>query len=127
MASGGSNFSWQTMTAMPTKRVFSVAVEVDGKLYVIGGCDQRGVPLDCFEEYNPSNGKWKRLMNMPTKRAAPAVVVIGKKIVVMGGVSVSQEPLDVVEVYDVTEKKWFTDRESLKDRLLGLSAFQRGE
>ena len=34
---------------MPTKRVFSTPVEAKGSLYVVGGCDQMGTPIDAFE------------------------------------------------------------------------------
>ena len=44
-----NEFKWETIKVMPTKRVFSSPVEVKGMLYVIGGCDKMGVPIDAFE------------------------------------------------------------------------------
>ena len=65
-------------------------------------------------------------MQMPTKRAGTCAVVVGDKIVAMGGIDTEQVPLDVVEVYDITAKKWET-KESLKEKLNGISAVVRGK
>ena len=73
-----SGFKWNSLEGMPTKRVFSTPVEVDGILYVVGGCDQRGTPLNTFESYNPKKRKWFRLANMPSKRAGVCVLAVGE-------------------------------------------------
>lgn len=51
MANADDNrtFRWESLKGMPTKRVFSTPVEARGSLYVIGGCDQMGTPIDAFE------------------------------------------------------------------------------
>ena len=68
MAAGNNfSYSWSSFKSMPTKRVFSVAVELDDKLYVVGGCDQRGTPLDSFEVFNPSKKNWMQLAQMGVK------------------------------------------------------------
>ena len=119
------SYKWECLKGMPTKRVFSTPVECDGKLYVVGGCDEKGIPLASMEVYDPQRRQWTELPDMPTKRAGPAVGVVGKKIVAFGGVSTSQEPLDSVEMYDVDKKVW-TVMESMKERLLGISCVVRG-
>ncbi len=44
------SYKWETLKPMPTKRVFSTPVEAsNGHLFVIGGCDQMGTPIDAFE------------------------------------------------------------------------------
>ena len=48
-ADGGKPYKWETLKGMPTKRVFSTPVEAKGSLYVVGGCDQMGTPIDAFE------------------------------------------------------------------------------
>ncbi len=120
------SFKWDSLKAMPTKRVFSTPYEADGKLFVVGGCDARGTPIDSVESYDPQKKAWARLANLPTPRAGPAVGSVGKKVVAMGGVSINQDPLDVVEIYDMEKKKWTTG-ETLKEKLLGLIAVVRGE
>ena len=48
-ADGDKSYKWETLKGMPTKRVFSTPVEAKGMLYVVGGCDQMGTPIDAFE------------------------------------------------------------------------------
>ncbi len=44
------SYKWESLKPMPTKRVFSTPVEAaNGHLFVIGGCDQMGTPIDAFE------------------------------------------------------------------------------
>lgn len=124
MAEGGkkpASYRWESLKSMPTKRVFATAVEVDNNIYVVGGCDQKGSPLNSFEVYYTEKREWKKLKPLPTKRASVAAVAVGKKIVVIGGVSESQTPMDAVEMYDIETKQW-TQMESMKDGLLGVSA-----
>jgi N-acetylneuraminic acid mutarotase len=117
--------TWQSLKPMPTKRVYaSPVVGADGQLYVIGGCDATGTPIDCFESYHLSKMRWFRLANVPTKRASPCVVEVKGKLLALGGVSVTQQPLNVVEVYDPVEKEW-SSKDVMKDHLMGLSAVVR--
>jgi len=126
MATAGSiKPVWKSAKPMPTKRVYSSPVVVDGQLYVVGGCDSTGTPLDCFESYHAGRDRWYRLANMPTRRASPCVLHAGNKLVAMGGVSVTQQPLNVVEVYDPAEKEW-TQQDVMKDHLIGVSGVVRG-
>jgi len=116
---------WKSVKTMPTKRVYSSPVICGDQLYVVGGCDSSGVPLDCFESYHSGRDRWYRLANVPTKRASPCVLQTGGKLVAMGGVSTTQQPLNVVEVYDPSEKEW-THQDVMKDHLMGISGVVRG-
>ncbi|XP_060062953.1 kelch domain-containing protein 8B-like [Ylistrum balloti] len=118
-ATGGS-YKWETLKMMMNPRVFATPVLHNGELYIIGGCDEKGEPLDSCEHYNAAKRKWNTLNSMPTKRAAPACGVVKDKIVAIGGVGISQDPVDAVEVYCISSKKW-TVMESLVRPLLGLS------
>ena len=120
------SYKWETLKAMPSKRVFASPLVHEDNLYIIGGCNERGIPLDCFEMFNTKQKKWHRLQNIPTKRAAPAVVASGTKIIAVGGVSESQHPLSAIEIYDIAEKKW-TVVDPLGDKLLGISCVLRGK
>lgn len=126
MACGdGLKTLWQSQKSMPTKRVYtSTVVSSDGQIYVVGGCDASGTPLDCFESYHIGRNRWFRLANLPTKRASPCVVEAGGKLLALGGVSLTQQPLNVVELYDPVEKEWLV-RDEMKDHLMGMSAVVR--
>lgn len=125
MATAGSLLQWQSTAPMPTKRVFATSVVHKNFLYIIGGCDVSGVPLDAMEMYD-GHKKWKRLMSMPTRRAGTAAVVVEDKIISMAGVAESQEPLDAVEIFDTNARTWSVV-EPLGEALLGISAVTRGE
>jgi len=116
---------WQSVKPMPTKRVYSSPAVYDGQLYIVGGCDSSGTPLDCFESYRLDRDRWYRLANMPTRRACPCVMAAGNKLVAMGGVSTTQQPVNVVEVYDPAEKEW-SQQDVMKDSLMGMSGVVRG-
>ncbi|KAL5014859.1 hypothetical protein ScPMuIL_009129 [Solemya velum] len=117
---GTDSYKWEEFKCMPTPRVFATAVaKNDDNVYVIGGCDQRGQPLDSFEHFDPKKRKWNRLKQMNVKRAGVAAAVIGDKIVAIGGVGSSQEPQSTVEVFDTTTSDW-TLVDALPEGLLGL-------
>lgn len=121
-AIGPDSFKWEALPPMPTKRVYSSAVECNGKLYVIGGVSMHGNPLDAFEMYDPEKKKWNnRLPNLPNKRGQPAVAVVGSKIVVLGGVAGSKEASDAVDVFDTTSKKWTMGMKTLGEKIQNIS------
>ncbi|XP_070559250.1 kelch domain-containing protein 8A-like [Ptychodera flava] len=121
----GPKFHWEKLTPMPTKRVYSSPVECDGILYVVGGCDSVGAPVDTLESYDPKKNKWKRLANMPTCRAAPAVVATEGVIIAIGGVGNDQVPVNAVEKYDTKTKSW-TPLKPLAEKVMGVSALLYG-
>ena len=125
-STASSGYKWETMKMMMNARVFATAVVHNGDLYVVGGSDDKGQPVDSLEHYNINKRKWINLANMPTKRAAPACACINDKIIVVGGVGTDQGPVDAVEVYNITEKKWIK-KEPLMQPLLGLSWVVKGE
>ena len=121
----GTFISESSSKKMVYPRVFSTPVIHNDNIYVVGGCDQMGQPVDSFECYDYSKKKWMTLQSMPTKRAAPAVGVVGDKIVAIGGVGDVQQPVNAVEVYDIKEKVW-KQQEDLPEGLLGISSVVKG-
>ncbi|XP_077987229.1 kelch domain-containing protein 8A-like [Glandiceps talaboti] len=117
---GGVEFKWDKLAPMPTKRCYSSPIECDGILYVVGGCDSVGKPIDNLESYDPKKNKWKRLANMPTERAAPAVVATNGCIIAVGGVGHDQAPVGAVEKYDTKTKTW-TSLKPLAECVMGVS------
>ncbi|POI24625.1 hypothetical protein CIB84_011625 [Bambusicola thoracicus] len=114
------DFQWKTLSPLPSRRVYSTLVEVGGQVFAIGGCDDNGVPMDCFEVYSPEADQWTSLPPMPTARAGVAVATLGKRIMVIGGVGANQVPLKIVEMYNVDEGKW-KKRNSLREAAMGIS------
>ena len=120
------DFQWKTLAPLPSRRVYSTLVEAGGQVFAIGGCDDNGVPMDCFEVYSPEADQWTSLPPMPTARAGVAVATLGKRIMVIGGVGVNQMPLKIVEMYNVDEGKW-KKRNSLREAAMGISVTAKGK
>ncbi|XP_071960508.1 uncharacterized protein [Antedon mediterranea] len=116
-----TSIKWETLPPMRTKRTFSSAAIVNNQLYVLGGCDKDGQPLDTFESLNlTKKKKWQSLLNLSCSRAQPAVVTVNNKIYVIGGVSSNQSPLDNMDAYDIEKKTW-TSLKSLEEKLMGVA------
>ena len=77
--------TWEVLPSLPTLRAYSAAVSHNGLIYVIGGCDQRGQPLNAVEVYEPTSKKWRSLPSLKVKRAQLCANMYKKKIVVTGG------------------------------------------
>ncbi|XP_072853395.1 kelch domain-containing protein 8A isoform X2 [Pogona vitticeps] len=119
------DFQWKTLAPLPSPRVYCSLVEAGGQVFAIGGCDDNGVPMDCFEVYSPEANQWNSLPPMPTARAGVAVATLGKRIMVIGGVGANQMPLKIVEMYNIDEGKW-KKRNSLREASMGISVTVKG-
>ena len=115
--------TWRELAPMPTARGAAVAVEVGGKMYVIGGASvhpgQKIVGLNATvphralgtnEEYDPATNTWRSRSPMPTARNHAAIGAVNGKIYVLGGrigsVFVVASNADVVEEYDPATDSW---------------------
>uniref|UniRef100_A0AC11B8S1 Kelch domain containing 8A n=1 Tax=Ovis aries TaxID=9940 RepID=A0AC11B8S1_SHEEP len=119
------DFQWKRLAPLPSRRVYCSLLETGGQVYAIGGCDDNGVPMDCFEVYSPEADQWTALAPLPTARAGVAVTALGKRIMVIGGVGASQLPLKVVEMYNIDEGKW-KKRSALREAAMGISVTAKG-
>lgn len=120
------DFQWKRLAPLPSRRVYCSLLESGGQVYAIGGCDDNGVPMDCFEAYSPEADQWTALPPLPTARAGVAVTALGKRIMVIGGVGTSQLPLKVVEMYNIDEGKW-KKRSMLREAAMGISVTAKGK
>ncbi len=118
--------SWKELAPMPTPRGAGQAVEVNSKIYVIGGA-QSNKPgdagrADCpgsidelvvgtVEEYDPATNQWRGRSAMPTARNHFFAGAADGKIYAVDGrigtVFVTKsDTIDLVEVYDPTTDHW---------------------
>jgi N-acetylneuraminic acid mutarotase len=95
---------WQTRADMPTARQFLAAVEVNGKIYALGGYN--GTPLHTNEEYDPVTNTWQSRADMPTARFYLAAVAVNGKIYALGGANGTN--LQTNEEYDPVTNTWRT-------------------
>ena len=87
---------WEVLPPLPTPRAYSAAVCADENIYVVGGCNQMGKPMDTVESFNCETRAWKVLQSLKVKRAQPNALVFNGKIVVIGGCKEMNEPVKEV-------------------------------
>ena len=96
--------TWRSVASMPTARYGLAAVEVNGKIYAIGG-NGDNQPLNTVEEYNPVTNIWRKVAEMPTARYGLAAVEANGKIYAIGG-NGDNQPLNTVEEYNPVTNIW---------------------
>jgi len=63
------NDQWTTVASLPSNRSDLAAMAVGGKIYVLGGFDSSGNPLDDVDVYDPDTDTWSTSpADMPTAR-----------------------------------------------------------
>jgi serine/threonine protein kinase/WD40 repeat protein len=94
---------WKTLASMPTARsLLAAATSPDGRIYAIGGEDDRG-RLDTVEVYDPSTNTWAKAAPMPTARNHLAAAVgSNNRIYAIGG---ANSP-NTVEAYNPSTNRW---------------------
>jgi N-acetylneuraminic acid mutarotase len=89
---------WSRAPSLLTDHAYHGAVDVDGKIYVVGG----GADVEMLD---PKRNAWESLGKSPTDCDFPAVAALGKQIYVIGGVG-AKKNLATVDVFEVASKKW---------------------
>ena len=119
-----TTYKWNDVASLVAPRVYTSVAVCDGRIYVIGGCDEMGQPVNTNEMYNPETKTWTKLKSMPTKRAAPILAAFDDIIVAIGGVGSTQAPVDAVELYLVADNKW-KKLVPLSEPLMGMAHFAK--
>ena len=98
---------WQTRTPMPTARGYVPSVELDGKVYVIGGDVSGGGSFSGVNEvYDPETDTWTTKAPMPTPRCIHALAAVDGKIYAIGGYA--NGVLNINQEYDPATDTWTT-------------------
>ncbi|MDP5275283.1 cadherin-like beta sandwich domain-containing protein [Chengkuizengella axinellae] len=101
---------WNIESPMPDGRSGHGAVEVNGKIYVIGGHGSDRTLNNKVLEYDPEalpdTNPWKEISTLPTPRASVSIVELDGKIYVIGGYEINGNYLSTVEVYDPSLNEW---------------------
>jgi len=122
--------TWKALAPMPTPRGAGQAVELDGKIYVIGGANS-GIPghpettvypagpdrvVGTCEVYTVARNSWAKCADMPTARNHYVAAAVNGKIYAIdgriGAVFVAgpgpgfSGVIDLVEEYDPTTNSW---------------------
>jgi N-acetylneuraminic acid mutarotase len=123
--------SWKSLAPLPGKRGAAVAVEVDGKIYVIGGVATVEGSKDPFftffgpsrvltdnDMYDPGTNKWQSRRPMAVPRNHAFGGAVNGKIYVIGGRTgqgfiLSATNTDVVEEYSPVSDTWSAPKERM--------------
>ena len=123
--------SWKSLASLPGKRGAAVAVEVGGKIYVIGGVTTVEGSKDPFftffgpsrvlttnDVYDPATNKWESRRPMTVARNHAFAGAVNGKIYVIGGRTghgfiLSATNTDVVEEYNPVADLWSVPKERM--------------
>lgn len=92
--------SWTDLPNMPTARYGASALEISGKVYIMGG--RTGSYLNTVESFDVDKETWTTVSNMNHTRYLFSSGVLGEKIFVIGGTNSG----NTVELMDPYENTW---------------------
>jgi N-acetylneuraminic acid mutarotase len=106
-AAGSAQGKWSTKAPMPTARVDTAAIVVDGKMYVIGGTLGKD-PFTANEVYDPATDTWQTRAPMPRGVHHQGLATVNGKIYAFGGFTQPAHggPIDDVYEYDTKADSW---------------------
>merc|ERR1719233_2849087 len=94
--------TWTMMPPMPEPRNCARVVQLDDKIYVIGGYNERSGYLNSVAVFDTINQTWKEGTPMLSKRNNCGVAVLNNKIFACGGNTTST----TLEMYDPEKDGW---------------------
>ncbi|CAL1154874.1 unnamed protein product [Cladocopium goreaui] len=98
---------WELLPGMTSPRHGCSACATNGVLYVLGGADDRAIPLQTFERFDPELGRWEKLPRMPTARHGAACCSVAGLVYALGGFD-GQTVLSSAERFDAARRGWET-------------------
>ena len=97
---------WHAMADLPHAAGFaSGALGPDGKVYAIGGLDDKNKYLKIVQRFDPAIGTWSQVQPLNSERFGGAAATAAGKIYVFGGIDKGYV-LDSVEEYDPVTDAW---------------------
>ncbi|MBQ9000077.1 MAG: hypothetical protein IJ086_15480 [Clostridium sp.] len=119
--------TWErNLATMPVAAQNFESVEVNGKIYCIGGKNSTSSYLSNMQIYDTKTNTWSTGASMTTGRNNFAAVAVGKYIYCMGGYT-SSGRTSSIEIYNTETNTWSISTTSLADSLYGHSAVSVGK
>jgi N-acetylneuraminic acid mutarotase len=97
--------TWSDRSRLPSPREGQVVVAANGKLYAIGGTNNRQA-ITFNTEYDPATDAWTERAPLPNPRAYAAAVVIGNLIYLIGDGGPDPESMRSMLAYDYVTNSW---------------------
>lgn len=107
--------NWSIIRDMPSARADFAAVELEGKIYAIGGMNASGDAVGTVEVFDPETQYWSQAASLNTPRYGLEAQVVNGKIYAVGGES-GYSLYDTVEEYDPLTDTWTEKQGMLKNR-----------
>ncbi|HEU4605587.1 MAG TPA: kelch repeat-containing protein [Nitrososphaera sp.] len=98
--------AWSEGKPMPTPRTEVAGAAVGGKIYIIGGFDQRGRAVSTVEVYDPQADQWNASEPLPWPLHHAAAASYNGTLYVVGGYLADNEPTDKLLAYDPQADSW---------------------
>jgi len=97
---------WSSVKNMSTPREEINGVLLNGKIYVIGGSEDRNKISDKVDFYDTVTNEWHTVASLPTPRDHIGASVYDNKIFVVGGYDVHDTPTNQLLIYDPQTNRW---------------------
>ena len=97
--------AWVAAPDLPTIRHSGGAAYVDGRIYLIGGLDNRDLLVSAVDVYDVAARTWTTTTPLPSRRSHPGIAVMDREIVVAGGSTLSG-PLDRIAALNTETGTW---------------------
>jgi len=120
---------WVAKTQLIIPRCHASAIEINGRLYLIGGrtkldgCNPPISSLGLVEVYDDVNDSWEHITDLTVPRHDAAVAAIGNHLYVMGGMKTpSPFCLQSLEILDVETNNWIDNAKPLPHPATGIAS-----
>ena len=96
---------WTRGTDKPVPATYVLAAAVGTDVYVPGGCDAAGSPMQVVEVYDTATESWRQVAPLPEPRCAYGLAAVGDKLYLFGGWNGSRY-VATAYGYDVQADSW---------------------
>ncbi len=96
---------WHALLPMPSARQETGVAALDDRVYVVGGLDASGAPVDTVERYLPDFNSWERVAPLPEPLHHPNVAAVGGRLYVLGALG-RDGAVERTYAYDVNTDRW---------------------
>ncbi|XP_077283320.1 kelch-like protein 25 [Arctopsyche grandis] len=100
--------SWAYCAAMTRKRFCHLSAGINGKVFVVGGCEKYFIPhtvTASVESYDPNSNLWTPFCNLPSPRTGSNMCLYRNKFIFVGGKSPGGLLNQMLE-YDDEKQTW---------------------
>ena len=118
---------WTAKGNMPVERSGGKSVELNAKIYLIGGADTGNNFITAVDVYDPVTGAWSTAADLPASLQNMGVASVNGKIYAIGGASAGAVAVNTVYAYDPVTNTWTAKASMPTARWWGTAAVVGGK